>query len=89
VNILAADQQDLSNAYAKKGDHALAADHYTMGPAGTPLINNAVTSFECSVWARYPGGDHIILVGEVNNMVTGNTASPLLFNQGKYSAIGE
>ena len=54
VNILAHDQQALSNLYAKKGDHALRDDHYRLGrnhkilvgkvedvidrPTGKPLV---------------------------------------------------
>jgi flavin reductase (DIM6/NTAB) family NADH-FMN oxidoreductase RutF len=87
VNILASGQQSLSNAYAKKGEHVLAPDDFSIGPAGTPVIRGAVTSFECKIWARYPGGDHIILVGEVMEMETGSNEQPLLFHKGQYSAI--
>jgi flavin reductase (DIM6/NTAB) family NADH-FMN oxidoreductase RutF len=87
VNILAQDQQDKSNAYAKKGDHALAADDFRLGKTGTPILRGAVTSFECRVWARYPGGDHVILVGEVLEMESNANKAPLLFHAGKYGAI--
>ncbi|MGK0500679.1 MAG: flavin reductase (DIM6/NTAB) family NADH-FMN oxidoreductase RutF, partial [Oceanicoccus sp.] len=68
INILAADQQDLSNLYAKKSDHVLSPEHYRIGKSGSPILRGVVTSFECDIWARYPGGDHIILVGEVNHI---------------------
>jgi flavin reductase (DIM6/NTAB) family NADH-FMN oxidoreductase RutF len=87
VNILAADQQELSNLYAKKGDHVLADEHYTLGESGSPVINGAVTTFECKTWARYPGGDHVILVGEVTEMSSNAEKQPLLFNCGKYREL--
>ena len=87
VNILAANQQDLSNLYAKKGDHVLAQEHFELSEAGNPVINGAVTTFECKVWARYPGGDHVILVGEVIAMNTNAEKQPLLFNCGKYREL--
>lgn len=87
VNVLAADQQELSNLYAKKGDHVLAADHFRMGKSGTPIIRGVVTTFECDIWARYPGGDHIILVGEVTELEGNANKSPLLFTAGKYREL--
>ena len=87
VNILAADQQDLSNLYAKKGDHVLAPEHFRLGKSGSPLIRGVVTSFECNSWARYPGGDHVILVGEATDMETNSNKQPLLFNAGQYREL--
>lgn len=87
VNILADDQEALSNQYAKKGDHALSAEHFRMGTGGTALIRGAVTSFECESWANYPGGDHAILVGKVIAMETNPNKQPLLFASGKYRTL--
>lgn len=87
VNILSATQEDLSNLYAKKGDHLLAAEHFEIGQSGTPVLNDVVTVFECNVWARNPGGDHLILIGEVTDMQTSTDKSPLLFTAGKYREL--
>ncbi|MCR8924277.1 flavin reductase family protein [Dasania sp. GY-MA-18] len=87
INILADDQQDISNTYAKKGSHELAAEHFHMGAANMPVINGAIASFECKVWARYPGGDHVILVGEVVEMEEGELKKPILFHDGAYGNI--
>lgn len=89
VNILSQAQKDMSNRYAKKGDHELAEDDFHFGSAGTPVINQAISSFECKVWARYPGGDHVIIVGEVVSMETHADSSPLLFHCGGYKTLQE
>ena len=87
VNILASDQLALSNKYASKAEHALEAAHYRIGRHGLPVIRGAVTSFECDIWARYPGGDHLILVGEVKQMSSSPNKSPLLFDRGQYRQL--
>lgn len=87
VNILADDQQELSNLYARKGDHILAPEHFHLGKSGTPLIRGVVTSFECDIWARYPGGDHVILVGEATEMTSNANKQPLLFTAGQYRQL--
>ncbi len=87
INILADDQEVLSNLYAKKGDHTLAPEHFRLGKSGTPLVRGVTTSFECNVWARYPGGDHQILVGQVTHMESNANKEPLLFHSGQYRAL--
>lgn len=92
VNVLSADQQDISNQYAKKHSHGLDAEHYHPGIAGTPLLNNSIVSFECEVDVCHDGGDHIIMVGKVLAISDLheddlNKASPLVFHAGKYREL--
>lgn len=87
VNILGLDQQDLSNQYAKKGAHDIPEGDYRLGKSGNPVLKGCLTSFECKVWARYDGGDHVILIGEVVEMDDSPTGDPLLFYSGKYREL--
>lgn len=87
VNILAEEQMQLSNFYAKKGDHALQKEHYTLGRHGTPVLKGALTTFECDIWQRYEGGDHVILVGKVQSMLNSFETKPLVFFSGKYREL--
>lgn len=88
VNILAADQQSVSNQYAKKGAHDLLEGSYRQGRSGCVVLKDVMTSFECDIDARHDGGDHIILVGrvlELNNHPA--EREPLLFFSGKYREL--
>ncbi len=87
INILASDQIDISNQYAKKGDHALDKAHYHLGRNGAPVLRNAIASFECDMWQRYDGGDHVILVGKVKELESRPTGDPLLFYSGGYREL--
>ncbi len=87
LNVLSSEQEALSKAYSKKGEHELASAHYHLGRTGSPLIRDAMACFECRVWARYPGGDHLIIVGEVLEFTTRATRKPLLFYKGKYAQL--
>ncbi|MFO7603506.1 MAG: flavin reductase family protein [Gammaproteobacteria bacterium] len=88
INVLAHDQQELSSRYARKGNHILEAKHFTSGgKSGAPLINGALVSFECSLYATYPGGDHLIIVGRVEAVHTDPDRDPLLFYGGAYRAL--
>ncbi len=90
VNILSVDQQDMSNRYAKKGDHDLAADEYTLGDSGCAILKNCIASFECESTERFEGGDHIILVGKIVELNCNDPAArPLVFQCGQYCSLAE
>jgi flavin reductase (DIM6/NTAB) family NADH-FMN oxidoreductase RutF len=87
INILSAEQEEHSRRYSKKGQHELSASHYFLGQSGNPILIKALTNLECCVWARYPGGDHLIIVGEVLAFSIRPTGHPLLFSKGKYAQL--
>ena len=88
INVLALEQEDLSNLYASKGDHRMAAEHYTLGSNGAPLLEGALVSFECGLHATHEGGDHLIIVGRVLDVVSREGGKPLLFHGGRYVQLG-
>lgn len=87
INILSLDQVDSSGRYAKSGCHSLIDSDYLTTERGTPILPNSLTSLECRVWARYPGGDHLIIVGEVLDIATKDSGTPLVFYKGRYAQI--
>ena len=48
-----------------------------------PLIEGTIGCLECRMYARYPGGDHEIHVGEVVQ-VSERPGQPLLYVRGEY-----
>lgn len=87
INVLAGNQQELSARYARRGDHRLEPGQFTIGEHGAPLVNDALVSFECSLEATHPGGDHVIIVGRVEAMHQRAEGEPLVFFSGAYRAL--
>lgn len=87
INVLSSEQLELSNLYAKKGDHLMAPEHYRLGVNGAPVLRGALVSFECDLDATHEGGDHLIIVGRVQNLVSQPTGDPLLFYSGSYREL--
>ena len=87
VNVLASEQQALSTEYSKKGDHVMVAEHYRIGEGGSPVIHDALVSFECELEATHEGGDHLIIVGRVIKMSGLDEGEPLLFFSGDYRKL--
>lgn len=83
INILSADQVDLSRRFARSSPDKFAGLAVREGLGGSPLLPGAVATFECQAMARHPGGDHVIHVGEVLRYAYADGA-PLLFVRGRY-----
>ncbi len=87
VNVLTDKQEAISNQYAKKNNHDLNDEHFQLGETGTPLLYDALVSFECEVDMCHDAGDHIIIVAKVLAMTEVNGAKPLVFCSGKYREL--
>ena len=87
VNFLKENQRHLAVRYSRKGEHQIASKDVNHGVTGCPLLADVLASIECKVRTRYEGGDHVIIIGEVIDIVMQSKASPLVFYKGTYSAI--
>ncbi|MEH6836871.1 MULTISPECIES: flavin reductase family protein [Falsihalocynthiibacter] len=85
IHILAKDQQELSGRFAKT-PHAFEPHLYSECKNGVPLIEGCLARFECRRHAIHEGGDHTIVVGEVERVNVG-AGAPLLFHGGHFGTI--
>jgi 3-hydroxy-9,10-secoandrosta-1,3,5(10)-triene-9,17-dione monooxygenase reductase component len=84
VHILAADQEPLSNLFARRGADKFGALEVRRGHGGIPLLDGCAARFECRTAYRYAGGDHEIFVGEVVLFEHFGRA-PLVYQNGRYA----
>jgi flavin reductase (DIM6/NTAB) family NADH-FMN oxidoreductase RutF len=88
VNVLAAGQDSLSNHFASKATEDARFDGIDSieGKTGAPLLPEALASFDCNLVATHDAGDHVILVGQVEE-VSVREGDPLLHYRGGYRAL--
>lgn len=89
VNVLAEDQTELSNKFASKKLEWERFDGLVCeeGPTGAPMIPGALVSLDCRLEANHDGGDHVILVGRVQQIIQ-RDGDPLLYYGGSYRSLG-
>lgn len=87
VNVLAADQEDLSRRFATSGGNKFEGVSYRTGANGAAILNHVLAFMECRIVGEYEGGDHTIYIGEVEEAST-TEGDPLLFYRGGYRSIG-
>ncbi len=85
IHILAEDQRDLSDLFAREGEDF---DNLstTPGLGQAPLLEGCVARLECAHSAGHDGGDHLIVVGEVLR-ITHSDKRPLLYHRGRYAGV--
>jgi len=86
VNVLSADQQDVSMHHA--GRPLPEPTWRWQENECIPWIEGANATFRCRLVAEHPGGDHRILIGGIDEMFGPATAAtPLLYHGGKYARL--
>ncbi|MFC4802988.1 flavin reductase family protein [Neobacillus sp. GCM10023253] len=83
VNILAADQQELSMIFAGQlKDKEVTFDRLD----GKPVLPGAVAQVACEVSAEHVEGDHTLFIGRVTDIHL-EDKEPLIFYSGKYRSL--
>ncbi|WP_426115231.1 flavin reductase family protein [Massilia sp. PWRC2] len=86
INVLSAEQAALAERFARRGDDPFATTEYELSRTGQPIIAGAVAWFECHNRSRYPEGDHVIFVGEVEQCAV-QPQAPLVFHGGRFGSV--
>lgn len=91
VNILAADQREVSDHFATPGsDRSRRCGYYAQGDGPQPRLRDSLAWIECLLQASHPGGDHSILVGRAQAVGLGNrhgVKGPLVYFRGRYGQV--
>jgi flavin reductase (DIM6/NTAB) family NADH-FMN oxidoreductase RutF len=86
VNILEGQQEELSRRFAEQHADRFDGVGYRTDGEGQVLLEGALAHIECETWARYPGGDHTIVVGRVVGGIT-RDGRPLIYYRGGYHTL--
>lgn len=83
VNVLAANQHHLSRQFSTPLPDKFAGVDYAQAAGGCPILKGTIAHFICRNVRQYDGGDHVILLGEVEEYKW-NEGEPLVFHSGRY-----
>ncbi len=86
INILSAKQTKLAEQFSRKSSDRFTGVDFTLSHTGQPILTGAVAWFECYNRSRYPEGDHIIFVGEVEQCEVSPQAALIHHNHKLFSS---
>jgi flavin reductase (DIM6/NTAB) family NADH-FMN oxidoreductase RutF len=83
INVLAADQVHLAERFAIRVENRFDGVDFRLSHTGLPILNGVAAWFECHNRSRYPEGDHVIFVGEVERCAV-SPKPALVYHGGRY-----
>lgn len=87
VNVLAADQSELSDTFAQALADKWAGVDFEVWDTDCPIISGALAQFECRTASSHDGGDHVVFIGAVERMAFDHAKEPLLYYRGRYRKL--
>ncbi len=85
LNLLAADDRRAASTFAQR----MQPEPGRFPDGGDPVLRGALVSLVCRLWETYAGGDHRIVVGEVERVEQGGGEAPLLYYRRAYGRLEE
>jgi 3-hydroxy-9,10-secoandrosta-1,3,5(10)-triene-9,17-dione monooxygenase reductase component len=87
VNVFAAHHAEAARRFAARGVDRFAGIPWHSRASG-PALDEAVAWIECTIDAEHPAGDHLIVVGAVDEVdIRDGEADPLVFFRGRYGSF--
>jgi 3-hydroxy-9,10-secoandrosta-1,3,5(10)-triene-9,17-dione monooxygenase reductase component len=84
VNILAEDQEDVCRIFSSKATDKFAEIGWKHSKNGNPIINGVLAWVDCRIGQLVESGDHVIVIGEVDDLHVEHEGGPLVFFRGGY-----
>src|ERR1700754_1782980 len=84
VNILSAAQHHLCLSFATSGVNKFDGVEWQPHDSGAPVLAGHLAYLDCRIHAVHDAGDHEIVVGLVEDMVSSDMDDPLLFYRGRF-----
>lgn len=85
INVLSAEQRALAEQFASRSEDRFSGVQFSLSATGLPILDGVSAWFECHNRSRYPEGDHVIFVGEVERCAV-TPQAPLIFHDGQFLA---
>jgi len=89
VHILRDDQADLSQRFATSGSDKFRELSIEEGLGTAPVLPDCAACLECSLFAKYPAGDHVLFIAKVERLSSDPSAMPLVYHGGHYAALSD
>jgi 3-hydroxy-9,10-secoandrosta-1,3,5(10)-triene-9,17-dione monooxygenase reductase component len=87
VNVLAADQAELSRRFASSGGDKFTGVAWRPNRFGAPRLDRAAAWIDCTLESATDAGDHYFVLGRVLELDAAPGVSPLVFVHGGYASV--
>ena len=89
ANVLRAEDWELSTLFSglQTGEGRFRSRNWSKLATGSPVLVDALASFDCRVVKSLPHGTHTVFLGQVEQVLLGQKGKPLLYSEGQYAKL--
>lgn len=89
ISILRPHHQELAERFARRGAEKFVEGHFVDSHHNLPVVKDALATLICKKSDHFPGGDHVIIVGEVTQSLLGDPGHGMVHYQRKFWGVGD
>jgi flavin reductase ActVB len=89
ISILRPHHQELAERFARRGAEKFIQGHFVDSHHGLPVVKDALATLICKKADHFPGGDHVIIVGEVTESLLGDPGDGMVHYQRRFWGVGD
>lgn len=89
INVLRTEDSNLSTAFsgAQSGEARFRSRDWSRLATGSPVLIDALVSFDCRVVKKVAHGTHTVFFGAVEQLLFGKKGRPLVYAEGQYAKL--
>jgi flavin reductase (DIM6/NTAB) family NADH-FMN oxidoreductase RutF len=87
INFLSREQEDVSRLFATKDPEKVNQTQHSISENKNIILNDTLGHIELSVFQQIDIADHVLVIGEVQNLETDDSKKPLIYYRSKYQSL--
>jgi flavin reductase (DIM6/NTAB) family NADH-FMN oxidoreductase RutF len=87
INFLSREQEDVSRLFATKDLEKVNKTQHSISENKNIILNDTLGHIELSVFQQIDIADHVLVIGEVQNLETDDNKKPLIYYRSKYQSL--
>ena len=87
INFLSREQEEISRLFATKDPEKVNKTQHSISENKNIILNDTLGHIELSVFQQIDIADHVLVIGQVQNLETDDNKKPLIYYRSKYQSL--
>ena len=87
INFLSREQEEVSRLFATKDPEKVNKTQHAISENGNIILQDTLGHIELSVFQQIDIADHVLVIGQVQNLETDDNKKPLIYYRSKYQSL--
>ena len=87
INFLSREQEEVSRLFATKDPEKVNKTQHFISENKNIVLNDTLGHIELSVFQQIDRADHVLVIGQVQNLETDDNKKPLIYYRSKYQSL--